>query len=245
MNGNNRSDLIEWMFEGYKIKKLQNSSFWDSDITWTWNYSGESGGIMAYGLLTPSNADDFEALPLIVYFHGLGAANDSRLLKSDGIAGMLQDDRWSNTGLEGFSAYVLCPHLTNFNPQMQWANTWTPGKVSRLLDYFISQHNVDTNNIVMVGFSLGSSPAWDLQKSMSNYFSKSVICSGFDSHGSKPSLPTLWYVGSGDLKDYIDAGHAAEKVLGEENVCWLNTGHGTVGSAMTQDDGSFVGTGRK
>ena len=238
MNGNNRSDLFEWMFEGYKIKKLQNASFWDSDITWTWDYFDESGGIMAYGLLTPSNAEELEVLPAIVWLHGADGATDLEGgLRGAGLPEALLDD-WSNKGLEGFSAYVICPRI--FNPRGQWS----AGSVANLLDYFISQHNVDTNNIVIMGHSLGANSALILAKQMPEYFSKAVICSG-DYAGQIPSIPTKWYVGTMDAENCKKGGYLAESRLGKENVCWLSSSHDTPGIALFQDNGSFVGTGRK
>jgi predicted peptidase len=62
---------------------------------------------MPYVLYTPSTATQSESIPLIVWLHGSGEVSAGpELFLNSGLLKVLND--WS---LEGFNAYVLCPHL--------------------------------------------------------------------------------------------------------------------------------------
>lgn len=227
------------MFEDVNLNNSKLSIF-DPNITFSWDYVGpEETDTMPYGLLTPSNVDKMIKanikVPMIVYLHGASSArNDGgTMLKNNGIPKAIL----TNTSLEGFGAYILCPHIFNSN------GTWPQEEIKELLDYFIKEYNVDEQNIAIMGHSLGAISAATLASQMPDYFCKAVILSG--AYAPKLSIPVLWYVGNAEIDHYTSGANRAMNVYGADAVCWLACGHGTHGPAYRQDTGEFTGTGRK
>lgn len=214
-------------------KAAKNASFYSEDITWEWNYY-EEGETMAYGFFTPSTAKDLEFLPMIVYLHGSGqTAVSESSLRSAGLPGALE--KWN---LENFSAYVLCPHLC------EWDGSWTTSNsannVKKLINKFIEEHNVDEENIVVCGESRGGTGALGLAYQLPDYFSKCVAFSAFYSGPFNTSIDTICYCSytADDARKYANSWRTA---FGEENVFEVGGGHGSVGySASTDDSGKRV-----
>ena len=179
MHGNKRSDLIEWMFEEYKLKDSTTIDFFDEDITYTYDYLQDEGG-MKYGLYTPSTAEDAAELPLVVWLHGASSMEyrTEGNLSSTGLAGCFKN--WEDTNLEGFNAYILCPYSFYETP---WTNNIEKEQLRSLLDNIIKEKNIDKDNIVMVGHSSGANGAIYMVYNMPEYFSKSVLMSGFGFQG--------------------------------------------------------------
>ena len=206
------------------------STIFDENSTFTWSYN-KSEDLMRYGLYTPSNADEYESIPLVVWLHGsVETGSSERGFYNSGLPNVL-----NNWKLEGFNAYVLCPHLMSGD----WSNTNTVSKLTALLDFFIAEYNIDTNNIVVVGHSWGGRGALYMAYHMSGYFSKAVALSpyhpGFDL--SLISIPTISYVGTSDdsgSKSFVN--NKLKPAIGDENCFVIPAGHGGVPSAAFNDD---------
>ena len=240
--GNGRSDLIEWMFGNVNSNF---SGFFDPNITFTnpsdSYYEGE-GAIMPYSLYKPSTVKTGEKIPMIVYLHGVGGKGAS---KSDFLTGGIHSviSNWSKEG-KGFKAYILCPHMTgDWIPDAHtWKNPQAKAQIVALLDKVIQKYNVDTNNIIISGHSLGGQGALYMAHQLPNYFSKAVVFSGYSPSIDEDEIkiPTIGFVGT------EDAGEAPgsinymindfEPVFGTQNMVTLKTAHGSVPSVAFKRD---------
>lgn len=78
-------------------------------------------GIMPYGFFTPEHADPDQPLPLLISLHGASEVGKSRgyfekkFLVNDFM-------HWDASGLQGFDAYILCPHMTGDFESWGWNN---------------------------------------------------------------------------------------------------------------------------
>lgn len=214
-----------------KIERSQSSdSIFDEKITFSWSYNSDAQG-MPYGLYTPSNADKLKSVPVIVWLHGSGEiGSSSGALYASGLPATI--NQWK---LEGFSAYILCPHLRAGG----WANTSTLSKVKTVIDNFISEYNVDTKNMVIVGHSAGGTGALYTAYNLPGYFSRGAALSpynpGYDL--SQLTIPMLSYVGTSDDSASASFVNSYFKpAFGEENCLKVTGGHGQVPSAAFTDD---------
>lgn len=216
-----------------------NISFFDDSISFNWEYV-QNDSTMPYGLFTPSNANKLDSVPLIVWLHGYGeVGKGEKELINSGLPAVLK--KWQ---LEGFSAYVLCPHA-----KRKWNNTTSESQVKELLDKIISEYNIDTQNIILVGHSVGGQGALYLGYSLSQYFSKIVVLSGYTTDNwSKITKPIIFYCGR-DGEDESCIKHMKNSFIptyGSDNCFWLNANHGAVPKkAFTEDNGTHCGIARK
>lgn len=197
------------------------------DITFTYEYVSEED-VMPYGLFTPSTSNNNEKIPLIVWLHGSGEKNVSKetFLKR-GLPYVL-----NNWTLEGFNTYVLCPQLTGqWNPGA-WYLPDSKENLQILIDKFISEYNVDTNNIIITGHSLGGQGAMYMAHELPEYFSKLVVLSGYGPNIdiTEITIPTIGYVGMNYYGEdpssvrYMYGSFAP--VFGKENTIWMKSSHG-------------------
>ena len=200
-----------------------------TDITFNVEYIS-NGEVMRHALYTPSTANEGGNIPLIVWLHGSGEVGSSKetFLKSGLLAVM------NNWELEGFNCYILCPHLVGDWWANRWNKTESEDNLKALLDWFIDNYNVDTENIIIMGHSLGGQGALYMAHQLQEYFSKCVVLSGYTSgiDNSEIKIPTIGYVGksaSGEdsasesyMKKYF------ETVFGEDYTFFINASHGGV-----------------
>lgn len=225
-----------------------NNGIFDENITFSTEYfeAGESQeGLMAYGVLTPSTAKSSDSVPLIVWIHGdsevgcrgdkfMGIGSYSNLSISENMfSRVIRDSR-----LEKFNAYVLCPHATN--PDLKWIEYDWVKPVSTLIDYFVKQKgNVDTNNIVIVGFSGGSTGATRMvvnTDQMPYNFSKLVVMSGSAWTGYENiNIPTRGYAGKSDFNNRVTR-HVINNISTAEPFIEVDSDHmGTPKAAYNLD----------
>ena len=214
-------------------------SIFDSSITYSskWYGSRELDKDVNNGtlVLTPSNADEYESLPAIVWLHGAsGAAQDGgNSIKKNSICTFLLKE---NPELENFSAYIFCPH----NPNSKSCSGWT--SMGQKVRAYIKNFNVDPDNIVIAGHSMGGNGTIANAKTYKQYFSKAVVFSSSSSTTLLP-IPTIWYVGRSEQEAYKKAARDYDKMDPNlKEVCWLDCGHDTIKSGYLKDDGKFVGT---
>lgn len=205
-------------------------SIFDESVTFSWSYNSNAEG-MPYGLFTPSNADELDSVPLIVWIHGAGEIGQGEgALKIAGLPGAISN--WKSTG---FSAYILCPQLQYGN----WVNTTAFNNVKTVIDNFISEYNVDTENVVIVGHSSGGMGALYLAYHIPEYFKRGVALSpyypGIDP--TKITIPMLAYSGTygdDDSQTFINA--YMKPTFGAENCLRVSSNHGGVPAAAFNDD---------
>lgn len=216
-------------------KQKADNSIFNDNITYKWEYH-KKGDLMAYGLYTPSNAKDYEKIPMILYLHGSGeTATSEAALRSTGLPGVWNYDKWK---LKNFCAYVLCPHLGDADGA--WNNSTSLNNVTKLLDKIIATYNVDRDNIIVVGESRGGTGALYMAKNKANYFAKCVAFSAFYSGPFNTTMDTLCFYSytADDASGYASYWKSA---FGEDRVFSLGCGHGSVGRlSLIVDNGSFT-----
>lgn len=196
----------------------------------TFNYSWVSDGEhMPYALYTPSCADEYDEIPLIVWLHGTGQIGVSEWeFRNWSLPSVMEN--WT---LEGFNAYVLCAQLSAPFNNGTWNNPTSMGYVKDLLDNFISEHNVDQSKVYILGHSLGAVGSVYMAHEMPEYFAACVaMCpyyQGFDI--TEIEIPVMVYVGSpGGGEDEISYRYALkiQDALGDDSVIVFPTSHGGV-----------------
>lgn len=168
----------------------------DEDIAFDISYV-DDGEVMPYALVSPSIVDEDDSLPLIVWLHERDEQHFSEEdFMQKGLAGILAD--WE---LETFKAYVICPQMKNSFYSTSWCSSKVETNLANLLDKFISEHNVDKNKIIVAGLGMGGQGTIYMSVKLSDYFSKAVVFSGYESSVpcSSIEIPARGYVGLSNL----------------------------------------------
>ena len=198
------------------------------DITFDYSWVSD-GDHMPYALYTPSCADEYDEIPLIVWLHGTGQIGVSEWeFRNWSLPAVMEN--WT---LEGFNAYVLCAQLSAPFNNGTWNNPTSMGYVKVLIDIFISEHNVDRSKVYILGHSLGAVGCVYMAHEMPEYFAACVpMCpyyQGFDI--TEIEIPVMVYVGSpGGGEDEISYRYALKisDALGDDSVTVFPTSHGGV-----------------
>lgn len=238
-NNNISNNIIETTVVESEIPATTESEYTffnpDSIFSYEYIYDGE---IIPHILFTPSISDESRPKPLIVWLHGTGARNANKLdFLLSGLP--LTINMWLT---DGFDAYILCPHLTGKWNISVWNYIYSADNLKLLLDKFISEHNVDTDNIVIVGHSLGGQGALYMAHQLPEYFSKCVVLSGYPAgiDISEITIPTIGYVGQyscGESRDSINyMMNYFAPVFGEENTFSIPTSHGKLPFVVFNQD---------
>ena len=220
--------------------QVSEKSIFDPNITYTyeWVLGKKLGYSYDFVLITPSNANEYRELPVIVWLHGAGGAgqNEGKSLinEANGIPKILLQKR---SKLDNFSAYILCPQLTS--PKGQWSAS----AMATLLTKFKKEYNVDKDNIIISGHSLGGNSAVILANQIPQYFSKAVIFSA--GYALATSIPLIWYVGKYETAYYTSAAHQYDALKQKKDVFWVGSGHTATEVAYKKDDGEFVRSRKK
>lgn len=207
------------------------------DISFTCDYVTEDD-FMPYALFIPSTANDCESIPLIVWLHGSGEKDvGEKTFLNNGLPKVL-----TNWSFEGFNAFVLCPHLKGeWNPGA-WYLPTSKDNLKNLLDKFISEHNVDTDKIIITGHSLGGQGAMYMAHELPGYFSRLAVLSGYGPNIdiSEIDIPTIGYVGMvyyGEAKASVRyMTNSFMPQFGEENTHWLCSSHGNLPMMAFNED---------
>lgn len=222
------------------MAETKSDNIFSKEITFNVNYYEEED-VMPYCLISPSGADKYESLPLIVYLHGGLEINSSKNTLLDNTNGLPKI--FQNWPIEGFNAYILMPHLKGkWSSYDSWCNEKSLNNFKALLDKVIEEYNIDTDNIVISGGSLGGKGSMYAAANMSEYFSKLVVISGYSiSDYKKITIPTRGYVGASadDAIDFMNGSFS--NFFGKENVYILKgINHGTVlhGTFKLDEDGN-------
>lgn len=207
----------------------------DKNITFTYEYIN-SGNVMPYGLFVPSSANGDSPTPLIVWLHGIGERTIGEKTFADrGLPRVL--NKWT---LDGFNAYVLCPHLQGSSSN--WCSSSSLNKVNSLLDMIISTYNIDTNSIIIVGHSMGGYGAVYMAYHLEEYFSKLVVLSGYNCSVDLEdiSIPTIGYVGTSNMgEDMACIWYMRDvfiPVFGKENAFSIESSHANLPNAVFNED---------
>lgn len=219
------------------IPKETEKVLFDKDITFTCEYVYDKY-TMPYALYAPSITTEHDSTSLIVWLHGVGekGANEKTFLEH-GLPMVLND--WS---LDGFNAYILCPQLAKEWCFDSWCNLSAENSIKTLIDKIVDKYNIDKNNIIIVGHSLGGQGAIYMVHQMPDYFSKLVVLSGYDPKQNvdikKITIPTIGFIGLLG-EDYVSAKYMHRdfaNTFGKENVIEINSSHTDLPYAVFNED---------
>lgn len=146
---------------------------------------------MDYGVITPNNMDPNKPAPVIVYLHGSGGNKRS-------LYNQIMDDYNLD---QGFTGYIICPSLN----RSKWDSDAVAQDIDEILNTFSQTHNIDANNIVIAGHSLGGTGALymadsEIFKDDEGYkFSRAAAMTGYPEkkHTDKYDIPVGLWVDSG------------------------------------------------
>lgn len=209
-----------------------------SDPSFKFSYSYINDGTsMPYGLFTPSNVSQNEETPLLVWLHGSGEVGTGQG-QFDG-AGLVKV--LNNWNLDGFNAYVICPHLTGAY-RSNWANQTSLKNLNALIDKFIASHKIDKDKIMLSGHSMGGLGSMYVAYHSPDRYSSLAVMSGYnpgvDLNGIK--IPTVGYVGTPaageDSSSYNFTVGTFKKRFGEANTFVRNATHGGLPKAAYTED---------
>lgn len=229
VEGNEKNNMIEINkpIEPQKINEYYDEYF--GEIMLESEYIAD-GNNMPYVLYTPSTLDEEKKTPLIVWLHGSGEVGvDSHTFMRRGLPEAL-----STWELEGFNAYIMCPHLAGKWNVGRWNAPAAKDNLKALIDEFIQEHKIDTENVLIVGHSLGGQGVLYMAHELTGYFSKGVVLSGYTPgvEISEIEIPMLGFVGTtGSGEDGASVSYMKNyfaKAFGEENLFQINTSHGMV-----------------
>lgn len=182
-----------------------------------------------FGLFTPSVVKYIDKMPLIVWLHGSGEVGMSdELFAQRGAILVLQ-----NWELQGFPAYILCPHLVGNGYNNSWNNQYSKENLLNLIDYFIDEYSIDENRIYIIGHSLGAQGALYMTQK-DDRFAALGLLSGYPAYTEivNTEIPTKCFVGtvSGGEDSYsVDFTLSSLSLyFGEENIKIVNGSHGDV-----------------
>lgn len=210
------------------------------DITWEWEYWEDKANI-PYGLLIPSNAEEYEALPMIVNLHGWGGAGTSEEdLHNTSIVRAIQE--MSQKGLESPSVYILCPHLRGWRSEdVQWGQN--AQNIAEIIDMVLDEYNIDPEKVIITGESRGGTGALELANVMPQYFSNCIASSAYYRGPFNASVDTicLYSYTADDAADPRNI-KAWEGAFGKDHVFANGVGHGGVGYtfAMYDENSKFI-----
>jgi predicted esterase len=203
-------------------------------------------GRLPYFYLLPANYDPTRSYPLVLLFHGLG---DENCVTNAGSCG------------PGYLNYPALKTMASYRQQEQnpvielWPSKrvgdtfWTDAylrQVSDLLDQFISQFNVDTNRIYLVGGAEGVHAAWDLMAIRPGFFAGAVLAAGWQGNSPAASIKDVpiwaWCAkndGSGQLSSAQQAVRAFREAGGR--VRYTEYATGAYADTFGFSDGSHIG----
>lgn len=170
---------VQFLLENGKIENFvfkQNSGIKNDEVNKFNN--GELNGFK-YQFYTPSNENDGNKHPLIVWFHGGGESgyrglhynNLSQLKANRGAVAFVSDE--AQEIFDG--AYVLAPQTPH-----EWSESLTDAK--NLIDKIVSENNIDKNRIYVYGCSAGGYMTLDMVVHYPQLFAAAVVtCPAIDS----------------------------------------------------------------
>ena len=196
-----------------------------SNFKWT-TYENNKGpankyysNILPYAVWAPEDVNDLNgvSLPLIVWLHGAGELSYQKgmnLKKFINVGFLKSVGDWKNTGLLDIPAIIVAPQASG-----KWAiSADTRDKnidsIKALIDYSKEKYNIDLNNVMLMGHSMGGDGvvhvSYEMQKKYSyDYFNKLVIMSGTNDlkYPSNDKESGLAYFKNKEIRGYSENGN--------------------------------------
>ena len=199
----------------------------DPDITFDYKYV-ISEDYMPYGLFTPSSAKDYDKIPVIVSLHGSSeVGKDNAFFRKKFLV-----DLFNNWELEGFNAYIVCPHLTGNGYSNTWANNKSAENLFALLDHLVEELNIDPERIILQGHSLGGQGVLHMALYNPDYFSAIIPVSAYNVSGDLKTIrdiPIKAFCGSASAGEDSNSINYMKRIfkdtLGEYNLIEMDVSH--------------------
>ncbi len=180
---------------GKKANDYANVNY--TNFKWT-TYQNQKGpankyysDILPYAIWAPENVSDLNgiSLPLIVWLHGAGELSYQPGMTLDkfvktGFLKTISD--WKSTGLLDIPAIIVAPQASGRWAVSEDSRNKNISSIKALIDYSKEKYNIDLNNVMLMGHSMGGDGvvhvSYEMQKKYSyDYFNKLVIMSGTNS----------------------------------------------------------------
>ena len=215
--------------------------YFSCDVSYDFEYIA-NGEVIPHVFIEPSTAQDYEKIPLVVWLHGSGEKNrDAVELEWSGLSKAMI--AWDFMHLEGMNAYIVAPHLVQgdfWTPY--WCSEESAQYITDLIDYYVKYYNVDPNQVVLSGHSLGGQGVAYLTQVLPDTFCAAAPLSvyhpcikltnkdvpvwcfqGNPSHGEDSTSHNYAY---GDFANFY----------GQDVITMLNVGHGGLPMAVFSMD---------
>lgn len=165
---------------------------WDENVDLVPYYHEQDANMMSYLLYTPTNIQEGQKLPLLIWLHGSGEKNvDEATFRTRGLPAVLESMELTP------NAFILCPQLDGAYDLGAWNNEGALVSVSNLVNYIVANNPaIDTENISLSGHSLGGTGALYMAQSM-DYVNKVAPMSSYTARVVLPIGATAkFFVGS-------------------------------------------------
>ena len=195
-----------------------------------------------YGFIIPSSASEENPAALIIWLHGGGEVGcNPGWLEEVGIYRAME--RAKELGLQGFNAYIVCPHLYGSWNAGNWTNQRAKQQVADIVNFFVENYPVDTDRVIISGHSLGGLGALYMAVELPEYFDKVVSMSSVTPQGceiEEIQVPVLGCVETTYLPTHFMNTRFVE-LFGEENLRKYDEIHAFIPDAALIDDSNENG----
>lgn len=209
--------------------------------------------VFHYRLLPPSEVQDGQKYPLIVFLHGAGERGIDNQLQLNYLPEQMAQPRWR----ERFPCYVLAPQC---RPDAKWVEVdWSlpethsapeePGDqmkvVLQILNQTLNDEPVDRTRIYLTGLSMGGYGSWDLAVRQPDLFAAvAPVCGGADNSSLSVLKDMPVWIAHGDADQAVPVersrlARAALRAVGNEPVYveMPGVGHNSWTPSYTDNDG--------
>ncbi len=184
-------------------------------------FTGDNGVTLRYRLLSPLDPEPGRRYPLVVVFHGAGEIGTDNLAHLD-----LFPKTWARPEIRRqFPAYVLAPQMPE-RSALYSGPAGEPDRTSRpgpplsaaldLIDALRDRLPIDDRRIYGIGFSMGSSTAWNVLARRPDLFAAAIPIAGVPNRSAvaETARTPLWVIhGNADTANPIDQDRAMVEAL--------------------------------
>ena len=178
-----------------------------SNFKWT-SYAHGKGPMVDYGaslpytIWAPDNIADLNgvSLPLIVWLHGAGETSKKYTLSTFTKFGTIQRimNEWSSTGLDPIPAIVIAPQAPGSWEYLS-SNIKT---VMAAVDFAKAKYNIDPNNVVLMGHSMGGDGVVTVSYKIHTTYKKELF-TAFVPFSASSLMSTAPYNNGEGIKNYF------------------------------------------
>lgn len=165
----------------------------------------EDGTMLRYTIAVPESYEDVESVPLVLALHyGGWEPEEASIYYGKGIL-----TRLIEPALAGLGAIVIAPDC----PGDDWTDPKSVSAALALLDHTLAQYRIETDKVVVTGYSLGGNGTWHLAAHHADRFSAAIPIAAsppLEMADSFPSIPV--YVIHSRADEQVPIGPAEKMV---------------------------------